>query len=70
MIPSLSIINLAVPFFSFTISNLSLFLFLSLPGRFKKGVYAISVSGRLPASVIREMRSHNVAYRSRDTSKR
>jgi len=39
-------------------------------GRFKRGVYAISVTGRLPPSVIRDMRSANINYRSRDTSKR
>ena len=39
-------------------------------GRFKKGVYAVSVSGRLPQSVIRDMRAQNVVYRPRDTSKR
>ncbi|XP_055607255.1 transcription elongation factor SPT4 [Uranotaenia lowii] len=38
--------------------------------RFNKGVYAISVSGRLPNSVIREMKNHNIPYRSRDTSTR
>ncbi|XP_058805292.1 transcription elongation factor SPT4 [Phymastichus coffea] len=38
--------------------------------RFTKGVYAISVSGRLPANVIREMKSRGIIYRSRDTSQR
>ncbi|EZA52658.1 Transcription elongation factor SPT4 [Ooceraea biroi] len=38
--------------------------------RFCKGVYAISVSGRLPAGVIREMKSRGIGYRSRDTSQR
>ena len=42
----------------------------SISGRFQKGVYAISVSGRLPAAVIRDMRASNIAHRSRDTSKR
>ena len=37
---------------------------------FKPGVYAMSVSGRLPPTVIRDMRSANITYRSRDTSKR
>jgi len=38
--------------------------------RLKKGIYAISVTGRLPSSVIRDMRSANINYRNRDTSKR
>ncbi|KAJ1531452.1 hypothetical protein ONE63_000131 [Megalurothrips usitatus] len=38
--------------------------------RFTKGVYAISVAGRLPGSVIRDMKSRGVLYRSRDTSTR
>jgi len=37
---------------------------------FKPGVYAMSVSGRLPPTVVRDMRSANITYRSRDTSKR
>nr|CAG4649051.1 EOG090X0NWO [Polyphemus pediculus] len=35
-----------------------------------KGVYAISVSGRLPDSFIREMKSRGLTYRPRDTSQR
>jgi len=38
--------------------------------RFGRGIYAISVSGRLPAGVIREMKSRGIAYKSRDTSQR
>merc|ERR1711983_96243 len=38
--------------------------------KFKQGVYAVSVSGRLPQSVIRDMTRSGVPYRSRDTSKR
>lgn len=38
--------------------------------RFCKGVYAISVSGRLPAGVIREMKSRGIVYRPRDKSQR
>lgn len=38
--------------------------------RFCKGVYAISVSGRLPNGVIREMKSRGIVYRPRDTSQR
>ncbi|KAF5289431.1 hypothetical protein FQA39_LY15120, partial [Lamprigera yunnana] len=36
--------------------------------RFCKGIYAISVSGRLPAGIIREMKSRGFVYRPRDTS--
>jgi transcription elongation factor SPT4 len=35
-----------------------------------KGVYAISVSGRLPDTFIRELKSRGIPYRSRDTSQR
>ncbi|XP_019880869.1 transcription elongation factor SPT4 [Aethina tumida] len=38
--------------------------------RFHKGVYAISVSGRLPNGIIRDMKSRGIAYRPRDTSQR
>merc|ERR1712110_1338952 len=38
--------------------------------KFKPGVYAISVSGRLPQDIIRQMQRGGAAYRSRDTSKR
>nr|CAG4641416.1 EOG090X0NWO [Eulimnadia texana] len=38
--------------------------------RKQKGVYAISVSGYLPASFVREMKSRGITYRSRDTSQR
>jgi transcription elongation factor SPT4 len=38
--------------------------------RFCRGIYAISVSGRLPAGVIREMKSRGIAYKPRDTSQR
>ena len=37
--------------------------------RFTKGVYAISVQGRLPPSIVRELRSAGIVYKSRDTSK-
>lgn len=36
--------------------------------RFTRGVYAISVAGRLPNPIIREMKSRGITYRSRDTS--
>lgn len=39
-----------------------------IPDRFTKGIYAISVAGRLPNSVIREMKSRGITYRSRDLS--
>ncbi|CAH1111226.1 unnamed protein product [Psylliodes chrysocephalus] len=38
--------------------------------RFCRGVYAISVSGRLPNSIVREMKSRGIVYKSRDTSQR
>ena len=38
--------------------------------KLKPGVYAMSVSGRLPPYVIRDMTALNIAYKSRDTSKR
>ena len=34
--------------------------------RFHKGVYAISVSGRLPNGIVRDMKSRGIAYRPRD----
>jgi len=37
--------------------------------RFSKGIYAVSVSGKLPMGVIREMKSRGIPYRSRDNSK-
>ncbi|XP_071446418.1 transcription elongation factor SPT4-A [Hetaerina americana] len=38
--------------------------------RLNKGIYAISVSGRLPQGIIRDMKSRGIPYRSRDTSQR
>ncbi|KAG5864887.1 hypothetical protein JTB14_027948 [Gonioctena quinquepunctata] len=38
--------------------------------RLCKGVYAISVSGRLPNSVVGEMKTRGLVYRGRDTSHR
>ena len=32
------------------------------------GIYAISVSGRLPSGIVRELKSRGVVYRSRDRS--
>ncbi|KAL3226437.1 hypothetical protein MRX96_048979, partial [Rhipicephalus microplus] len=33
-----------------------------------KGIYAISVSGRLPMATVRELKSRGITYKSRDTS--
>ncbi|XP_077995453.1 transcription elongation factor SPT4-A-like [Glandiceps talaboti] len=33
-----------------------------------KGCYAVSVTGKLPAGIIRELKSRGVTYRHRDTS--
>lgn len=38
--------------------------------RFSKGIYAISVSGRLPKGILREMKNRGMTYRFRDTSQR
>lgn len=38
--------------------------------RYAKGIYAISVSGRLPTGIVRELKSRGITYRSRDTSMR
>ncbi|KAK9887876.1 hypothetical protein WA026_000181 [Henosepilachna vigintioctopunctata] len=38
--------------------------------RFCRGVYAISVSGRLPNGIIREMKSRGILYKPRDRSQR
>nr|CAG4644522.1 EOG090X0NWO [Lepidurus arcticus] len=35
-----------------------------------KGIYAISVSGRLPPSFIRELKTRGISYKSRDKSQR
>ncbi|XP_018022130.1 transcription elongation factor SPT4 [Hyalella azteca] len=35
-----------------------------------KGIYAISVTGRLPPTIIREMKSRGIKYRSRDITTR
>ncbi|KFM70611.1 Transcription elongation factor SPT4, partial [Stegodyphus mimosarum] len=36
--------------------------------RYAKGIYAISVGGRLPPPIIRELKSRGIIYRSRDNS--
>jgi len=36
--------------------------------RFTPGVYAVSVSGRLPPEIIRELKTQGEAYKSRDRS--
>ncbi|ODM92348.1 Transcription elongation factor SPT4 [Orchesella cincta] len=38
-------------------------------GTFTKGIYAISVSGKLPPGIVREMKSRGIRYRSRDVSR-
>lgn len=38
-------------------------------GNFVKGIYAISVSGKLPPGIVREMKSRGIRYRSRDVSR-
>ena len=38
--------------------------------RFVKGCYAVSVTGRLPPGIIRELKSKGITYRSRDTSQK
>uniref|UniRef100_A0A8C3HRQ3 Uncharacterized protein n=1 Tax=Chrysemys picta bellii TaxID=8478 RepID=A0A8C3HRQ3_CHRPI len=43
-------------------------LSVSLAGNFKPGVYAVSVTGRLPQGIVRELKSRGVAYKSRDTA--
>ncbi|MEE6468992.1 hypothetical protein FKM82_008456 [Ascaphus truei] len=35
---------------------------------FKPGVYAVSVTGRLPQGIVRELKSRGVVYKSRDTA--
>ena len=37
--------------------------------KFNKGVYAISVQGRLPPAIVSDLRRAGVVYKSRDTSK-
>lgn len=44
--------------------------FCFLTDNFTRGIYAISVSGRLPKGVIREMKNRGIPYRQRDTSQR
>ena len=34
-----------------------------------QGVYAISVQGRLPQSIVSDLRRSGIVYKSRDTSK-
>jgi hypothetical protein len=38
--------------------------------RFTKGIYAISVAGKLPNGVIRDLKSRGIIYKPRDTSLR
>lgn len=39
-------------------------------GRYTKGVYAVSVAGRPPPNIIRDLKNRGYVYRSRDTSQR
>lgn len=41
-----------------------------LPERMVKGCYAVSVTGRLPPGVVRDLRSKGIEYRQRDTSQK
>jgi len=36
--------------------------------KLRAGCYAVSVSGKLPTSVVRELKTRGIPYRSRDTS--
>ncbi|XP_025093012.1 transcription elongation factor SPT4-like [Pomacea canaliculata] len=38
--------------------------------RMVKGCYAVSVTGRLPPGVVRDLRSKGIEYRQRDTSQK
>jgi transcription elongation factor SPT4 len=38
-------------------------------GTFVKGIYAISVSGKLPVSIVRDMKTRGIRYKSRDVSR-
>lgn len=42
--------------------------FFNLTDRFTKGIYAISVAGRLPPNFVREMKARGIPYRPRDTT--
>lgn len=42
----------------------------SLLARFTRGIYAISVSGTLPQSTLRDMKNRGIVYKSRDRSQR
>ncbi|KAL5287556.1 SUPT4H1 family protein [Megaselia abdita] len=50
--------------------SLELYKCLFLDPRAAKGMYAISVSGKLPLSTVRDMKNRGIPYRSRDTSQR
>lgn len=41
---------------------------INLTDRFTKGIYAISVAGRLPPNFVREMKARGIPYRPRDTT--
>nr|XP_046154565.1 transcription elongation factor SPT4 isoform X1 [Oncorhynchus gorbuscha] len=49
--------------------RISTFVVIGYPvGNFKPGVYAVTVTGRLPPGVVRELKSRGVIYKSRDTA--
>jgi len=43
-------------------------MFYNFTDRFTKGIYAISVAGRLPPNFVREMKARGIPYRPRDTA--
>uniref|UniRef100_A0A8C1NVH3 Transcription elongation factor SPT4 n=1 Tax=Cyprinus carpio TaxID=7962 RepID=A0A8C1NVH3_CYPCA len=51
-----------------SLSSSVITVWVSLSGNFKPGVYAVTVTGRLPPGVVRELKSRGVIYRSRDTA--
>lgn len=60
--------RISKPFCSCNCSCILTFALIMFADRFCKGVYAISVSGKLPNSITRDMKSRGIVYRSRDTS--
>uniref|UniRef100_A0A8C1WL90 Transcription elongation factor SPT4 n=1 Tax=Cyprinus carpio TaxID=7962 RepID=A0A8C1WL90_CYPCA len=51
-----------------SLSSSVITVWMSFSGNFKPGVYAVTVTGRLPPGVVRELKSRGVIYRSRDTA--
>lgn len=48
------------------IKKLKLYL-IYIIDHFSKGMYAISVAGRLPSGIMRDMKRRGIPYRNRDT---